>query len=198
MTRIRSVTAITALVSLVCAGTALAAQVTGGTSTITPTPAAAALLATNHITVTPIAPATASGGMFTFPITGGNVNKHNFHGVIRNGGGFTLSNGTQHVQVRRLVTVWDRHGVSVFAVVRRHVQRNCHHTGPHHVLHCTTVLLTTAARVARVTGVSVSGGSATGTVKITRFTAGVINHLAGSHIVSAGATLGTAKVTPTL
>ena len=40
--------------------------------------------------------------------------------------------------------------------------------------------------------------TATGTVNITAFTARAVNRLAGKHVVSAGAVLGTASTTPTL
>jgi hypothetical protein len=197
MSRIRAVAAVTVVALLAFAGVALAAtkKVTGGTTKVTPSSSAVALLATNHITVTPIAPATASGGVFTFPITGGRVNTTTFRGVLRNGGGIVLSNGTDTVRVRRIQSVSDRHGAFVFASVGRRVRVHCHRR--HHVLRCVLVQRTITAKIARVTNGSVSGGSATGTLKITAFTAGVINHLAGHHVVSAGATLGTVTVTPT-
>jgi hypothetical protein len=65
---------------------------------------------------------------------------------------------------------------------RTHVRRVRHHV----------------ARIATVTDVKVTGGSATGTVNITAATAGLVNLLAGKHVVSAGQVLGTATVTPTL
>jgi hypothetical protein len=193
------VAAVAAVVSLASASVALAAnkKVTGGTTKVTASPAAAVVLATHHITVTPLAPATASGATFTFPITGGRINTTTFRGVIRDGGGIAYSNGTDTVQVRRIHSVSDRHGTFVFARVRRHVVRNCHHVGPHHVRRCTVVVLTTDAKIARVTNTSVSGGTGTGTLKITTFTARVLNQLAGSHIVSAGETIGTVQTTPT-
>jgi hypothetical protein len=198
MSRIRAVIAVASVVSLAFASVALAAtkKVTGGTSKVTPSKAAVTLLASNHISVTPIAPATASGGVFTFPLTGGRVNTTTFRGVIRDGGGISLSNGTRTVQVRRIQTVSDRHGVFVFASVRHPVRAGCH--SRRHVLRCILVERTITAKVARVTKTSVSGGSATGTLKITAFTADVINRLAGHHVVSAGATLGSVTVTPTL
>jgi hypothetical protein len=161
---------------LALAGTALAAtlKVTGGAVTVTPSTAAASLLSSNGITVTPVAPATASAGVFTFPVAGGRLHAKTLHGVIREQGGLDIANGTTTVQVRHMRLISDKAGVSLLAVVHHH-----------------------AARIARVTDVSVSNGAATGTVHISAVTAAVINRLAGKQVVSAGAVLGMATVTPT-
>jgi hypothetical protein len=176
---------------------ALAAKVTGGTSQVTASPAAKALLAANHITVTPVSPATSSGTSFTFPIKGGRFNTKTLRGFIRNGGGITVSHGSASVTLRDPTIVSTRRGVSVDAVVVRRVPR-CH-VAPRHRLRCVfpapAELVVTVAKVAHV---SVSGGKATGTLKITAITAEAINALAGKHVVSAGAVLGTGTVTPTL
>ncbi len=199
MTRVRRVLALTSVISLVFVAAAAATKVTGGTTTVTASTAAAQLLANNHITVTPIAPATASGSTFTFPITGGRLNTKTLHGVIRHSGGITLSNGTAKAALRRLTIVSDKHGVSVFALVRHHTRRVCGHIrARHRRFRCRVVVVWGSARVATVTNTSVSNGSATGTVNITAFTARAINRLAGKHVVSAGDVLGTATVTPTL
>src|SRR5450759_2228371 len=94
LSRLRTVTALAAVICLALAGVALAAfsKVTGGSTQITASPAAAKVLADNHITVTPVAPATASGTTFTFPIAGGRLNPKTLHGVIRHPGGLKLSN----------------------------------------------------------------------------------------------------------
>jgi len=201
MNRILKVAALTAVLALAFAGVALAAfsKVTGGTTTITASSAAAKVLADNSITVTPIAPATASGASVTFPISGGRLNVKTDRGVIRHKGGLSLSNGTKTVAMRKPVIVSDKRGVSVFALVRGHATRVCRHVGKHHArLRCLMVVHFHTARIARVTNVTVTGGKATGTVHITEFTARVINGLASKHVVSAGAVLGTATVAPTL
>ena len=51
-------------------------------------------------------------------------------------------------------------------------------------------------RVAKITGVSVTSGTATGTARLTAVSAAEINRLAGKWVVSAGAPLGTVTVTP--
>lgn len=200
MTRILKLVGLTGVLSLALAGVALAAftKVTGGTTTLTATSAAAKVLTDNHITVTPIAPATASGATFTFPITGGRFNAKSLHGVIRNGGGVSVSNGTKTVALRRPTIVSDKRGVSVFAVIRGRVVHICRHFRAHRArVHCVVIERLRSVRVARVTGISVSGGQASGTVRITAFTAHLINRLAGKHVVAAGNVLGTATVTPT-
>lgn len=201
MSRILKVAALTAVLALAFAGIALAAftKVTGGTTTITASTAATSLLAANHITVSPLAPATASGSSVTFPISGGRLNLKTDRGVIRHKGGISLSNGTKTVRLRNPVIVSDRHGVSVWAVVRGHVSHICRHVGAHGVrVHCIIVAKLRTARIARVSNVSVANGKATGTVHITAFTARVVNRLAGKHVVSAGAVLGSATVAPTV
>jgi hypothetical protein len=155
--------------------------------------------ANNHITVTPIAPATASRSTFTFPITGGRLNTKTMHGVIRHSGGIMLSNGTAQGSPAPPDIVPDKHGVSVFALVRHHTRHVCGHIkARHRRFRCRVVMVWSSARVATVTNTSVSNGSPTGTVNIPAFAARAINRLAGKHVVSAGDVLGTASVTPTL
>ncbi len=60
------------------------------------------------------------------------------------------------------------------------------------------MFLTSVVRIARLTGVSVSGGSATATVDLTADSAKVINRLAGTSIAKPGTAIGTATVTPTV
>jgi hypothetical protein len=201
MSRIRIVAALAATLSLAGASVAQAASshITGGTTQITASSAAATLLANNHITVTPIAPATASGATFTFPISGGTLNPTTLHGVIFHKGGLTVSNGTKSVSLRRPTLVSSKAGVSIYALVRGRVERSCHRLGRHGLrLRCHVIVRLNTARIARVTNASVSGGKATGTVNITAFTADLINRLAGKKVATAGDVLGTGTVAPTL
>jgi hypothetical protein len=171
------VTALAVVICLALAGVALAAfsKVTGGTSQITATPAAAKVLADNHITVTPVAPATASGTTFTFPIAGGRLNAKTLRGVIRHRGGLALSNGTRTVTLRRPTIVSTKRGAWLYAIVRGRSER-----------------------IARFTKVSITSTAATATLTLTRASAHVINALAGKHVASAGAPFATDTVTPTL
>jgi hypothetical protein len=199
MSRIRIVAMIVTVASLVLASAAGAARVTGGTTTITASTGAAQALAANHITVTALAPATASGTTFTFPISGGRVNAKTLRGFIVVRGGVALSGGTRTIDLRRPTVISTKSGVSVFALARRRVHRRCHATGPHrrHV-HCTIVIREKSVRIARISGLTRSGASVSGTVTITGFTADALNKLAGQHAFAAGDVLGTATATPTL
>jgi len=199
MTRSLKLVALVGVLTLALAGGALASKVTGGTSTLTASDATVKVLADNHITVTPVAPATASGATFTFPITGGRLNTKTMHGVVRNGGGISVSNGTKTVTLRRPTIVADKRGVSVWAIVRGRTARICRHLGRRHVrVRCALIARLHSVRIARVSGVSVNGSTATGTAKITAFTAHLINRLAGKHVVAAQDVLGTATVSPTV
>jgi hypothetical protein len=199
MTRALKLVLLTGVLTLALAGAALAAKVTGGTATLTASDAAAKVLADNHITVTPLSPATASATTFTFPITGGKLNTTTLHGVIRTSGGVSVSNGTKTVALRRPTVVSDKRGTWVLALVRGRVAHECRHVGKHHArVHCVIVARVRSVRIARVTDVTVSGGKATGTAKLTDFTARVINRLAGKQVVAAGDVLGSATVSPTL
>ncbi|MEA2159822.1 MAG: hypothetical protein QOD66_2202 [Solirubrobacteraceae bacterium] len=170
-------TALAVVICLALAGVALAAfsKVTGGSTQITASPAAAKVLADNHITVTPVAPATASGTTFTFPIAGGRLNPQTLHGVIRHRGGLSLSNGTRTVTLRRPTIVSTKRGAWMYAMVRFHSER-----------------------IARLTNVSVAATSATATMKLTAASARLINALAGKHVTAAGAPFATGTITPTL
>lgn len=202
MSRVRiAAAAVAAVASLAFAGSALAngSKVTGGSTKVTASAAAAALLTSNHITVAPLAPTTASGTAFTFPITGGKFNTNTLRGLIRHGGGLSLSNGTRQVTLRRPTVVSTKHGVVLDALVRGPSHGVCHVVGKHQFKkRCLVVTRLVTARIARITDASISNGTATGTVNISAFTAREVNRLAGKHVVSAGAVLGTASTTPTL
>jgi hypothetical protein len=190
MSRIRMLALFTAMAAFALAGVSLAAttakRVTGGTATMTITPAASTALSNHHMTITSLAPATASGSTLTFPISGGRVNAK-LHGHLVLGGGFALSNGTQTVQLRRLRVVSNASGVSL----RARVTKSAHnHKGQFRVQY-------SDALIARVTGVHVSHGSGTGTVRLTSASASVINKLAGAKIASRGTPVATGTVTPT-
>jgi hypothetical protein len=200
MSRIRGALVLAAIASLVLASGALAARVTGGTTTITASSATTTLLSNNNITVTPIAPATASGtGALTFPITHGRLNTKTLHGRLVQSGGLKLTNGTKTVVLRHLEIVSTKRGAAVWALVRGESRRFCRH------LHrfgrrgaCAFVTRYRVAPIARITSGSVSGSSFTGTLAITQAAANVVDRLAGSKVVAAGATLGTISIAPTL
>jgi hypothetical protein len=196
--RKRMLVAVLAIVALgLAAVAAQAAKVTGGTTKITASPAAAKVLSDNHITVKALKPATASGATFTFPIAKGHINVKNLRGTIFHRGGLSLSNGTHTVVVRRPVIVSTKRGAWIVAGARVPGTCKAKH-GRRHKVRCWVRHRFHQVRIARLTGAKLSGASATATVKITPATAQIVNALAGKKVVKAGATLGTATVTPTL
>jgi hypothetical protein len=192
MSRIRSLAVLTAVAALAMPGTALAAgsKVTGGTTQITISQATSNALSANHLTVAPLAPATASGSTFSFPIVRGHLRMKNNHGVIQHLGGFTISNGNRTVGIRHPTVVSNKNGVSLFALVRARQAGKCRH----HPRHC---FVLRARRVARVTGAHVQGNTATGTVRLTEFSASAINRLAGNTVAKVGTAIGTITIMPT-
>lgn len=201
MSRIRMLVALTVVASLALAGVALGAvtKVTGGSTTITISSAVSTALQSNHLTVTPLAPATESGSTFTFPIARGRLNTKSLHGYVIDKGGLAISNGTRTVDLQRPTLVSNRHGVSLFALVRGRRHARCILARGHrHALHCRYVVRYYAARIARITAISVSNGSATGTLSLTQLSASAVNRLAGKQIAKAGTPVGTATISPTL
>jgi hypothetical protein len=200
MSRICRLAAITAVVSLALAGVALAAvtKVTGGTTQITMSAAVASALTANHLTVTPLTPSTASGDTFSFPISTGRLNPTNHHGVIQHRGGLAITNGTRTVRFRHPTLVSNRHGAFLFALARTPVSSHCVVAARHLGRRCVIVTRLGVVRIARFTKVSISNGTATATVKLTAFSARVINRLAGRHIANPGSPIGTVTITPTL
>jgi hypothetical protein len=200
MARIRMLVALTAAAALAVPSAAAAAvsQVTGGTTQVTISSTVASALTADHLTVTPLAPATVSGSTFTFPIARGHLNK-NLRGVIYHRGGLAISNGTLTVRLRRLTLVSDRGGVFLRSLVAGPTTRTCHVHGRHHQrLRCVTRTRLVTKRIATLTDVTVSGTTATANVTLTAAAAKEINVLAGKSIASAGTVLGTATVTPQL
>lgn len=199
MSAFRKLAVITAVLSLAITGVALAAysKVTGGTTKITLSSAVTSALSANHLTVTPISPATASGATFTFPIAGGRLDTTTLHGKIRSKGGVTVSNGTQSGTLRQLTVVSNKSGASLWALVRGKTHRVCT-VRRHHKVRCVTVSVARSERVATLSDVKVSGSSATATVNLTKASATMINKLAGKQIAKAGDALGTGTIAPTL
>lgn len=189
MRRTRTIAVLTAAGALALPSAALAAtKVTGGTTQLTLASGTSNALRDNHLTAVAIAPASASGSSFTFPIARGRLNKKNLHGLIRERGGFKLSNGTRTVAVRHLALVSNRHGVSLWGIVGRAA----------FVKHASHARVQGVHRLGRLTGITVRNGSATGTVRLSGYTARGINSLAGKRIAKGGLPIGTMTITPTV
>lgn len=197
MSRNRLVALVAVFASLALAGTALAAKVTGGSTTLTLSDAATKVLSANHLTVAPLVPATASGATLSFPIVRGRLNPHN-HGYLIHSGGFSISNGAKTVRLRHLTIYSGRSGVSLFALLPGHARRYCVRAQARHTPRCRLVIYYRVARVGQITGVTVSNGTATGTVRLTKISAAAINELAGKSVAAAGQPIGTVSVMPTI
>lgn len=190
MSRLRLIAVLTVIAALAAAGVASAAgsarRVTGGTTTLTLSSAAAKALSDNHLTIAPLAPATASGSTLSFPIARGRLNSK-LHGFVDQRGGFTISNGSKTARLRRLTVVSSDSGVALRALVAKTVRAR----------HGRFVVRYYDARIARITGAKVSNSQATGTLRLTAVSAAIINRLAGTHLASAGEPIGTTSVAPT-
>ena len=174
-------------------------RVTGGTTQLALSSGTASALSSGGITLTPVAPATASGSTLTFPITHGRLNPTTLHGRVVHSGALTISNGTRTYVLRRLTIVSDAKAVTLRAAFRGSTMRACHRAGRHHRnLRCVSTYHSGTARIATLSGVTASGSSVTGTADLTTFSADLLNRLAGKQIVTAGAPIGTVTVTPTL
>ena len=125
MSRFRLLVALTT-VALVPAGVAVAneATITGGTATFTASSTAVSVVTGNHLTFTPLGPATLSGTAFTVPIAGGHLNSK-LRGTIGFRGGFALSNGKNTIHVRRLTLRSSKTGVALWALVPRTPRGTC-------------------------------------------------------------------------
>jgi hypothetical protein len=191
MTRIRTIAALAVVAALALTGIAAGAvKIKGGTTQIKLSPAATSALTANHLTVTPLFPATASGSTYTFPISHGRLKRGNLRGFVRHSGGFTISNGTRTVTIRHLTLVSTRRGVSLFARVRA-LRMHRHSKGAS--AHAAIVMV---RRIARVTDVQIKNRTATGTLRLSAFSATGINALAGKTIAQAGTAVGSITVAP--
>jgi hypothetical protein len=183
--------ALTALAALALTGVSVAAttakHVTGGTTTIAISSAASTVLTNHHLTVTPLTPASARGSTLSFPISGGRLNAK-LRGFIAHRGGFAISNGTKTVRLRHLTIISSASGVAIRALVAKVVSTKHGHARVRFY----------DARVARITGVKVSQGTATGTVRLTTVSAAIINRLAGAKVAASGNPIATTTIAPTV
>jgi hypothetical protein len=193
MKRIRTIAALTVVVALALTGVAAGAiKIKGGTTEIKLSQAATNVLSANHLTVTPLSPAAANASSYTFPISHGRLKNRNLHGVVRQRGGFAISNGTRTVKIRHLTLVSRKRGVYLWALVRMAGKKLHGHGASAHAT------ATGVRRIGKVTDVSIKNQTATGTVRLTAFSANGINTLAGKKIAKAGTPIGSITITPTI
>ena len=152
-------------------------KVTGDEATIAPSTQLTQFLTDHGVTVEATGAATLDGaGNLTLPIAGGLVNTKNLHGVLVTRGGVKFSKGDRSLKLHRLVAVNRGKGAFLSAKV-----------GDHRV------------RIARLTNRSadVASGTAEADLRLSKKAARRINHVAGKHIVGAGALLGHVTATVT-
>jgi hypothetical protein len=154
-------------------------HVTGQQTKITPSAQVVTFLTAHSITVTPVAPATASGGSLTLPISGGFVVTPHVTGTLRHEGGIEFSKGSHTLVLRHFVLRVGRHRGFLTA-------RTGHRT------------FTLAKLVGITRSVSGKSGTLSGELKLSRAAAEVINHRFGKHLVSKGTDLGSLTSTVTV
>jgi hypothetical protein len=173
-------------------------KITGGTTTITPSAATTQFLTTNGIGVAPLAPATLSNGVVTLPIARGRIDLATLRGFVAHRGGLKFTKGNRSLALRHFLITSTRRGAFLDATtpVRRcrAVSRARRARARGRV--CSTRVV--GVRIARLSNVvRNSDNSVTADLLLSQRAARLINKLAGSHVVSAGANLGTARIVAT-
>ena len=169
-------------------------KVTGGTTTITPSAATTQFLTTNGIAVTPLAPATLSNGVVTLPIAGGRIDPATLRGFVTHRGGLKFAKAKRSLALRHFVVTNTQRGAFLDATTA--VRRCRAALRPRRGRVC--FFRAEGFRVARLSNVvRNSDNSVTANILLSRRAAGFINKVAGSHVVSAGANLGTARIVAT-
>jgi hypothetical protein len=220
---LRSRTLLSALVAaavLLVGATAAQAKLVqlGGSTTFTPSSQATSFLSTNGVAVAPVGQATAEGGGYVFPIAAGFGNTKTFYGLLAHKGGLKFTKGERSAVVRRFVAVRGKRGAVLLAQVpglkggcgrlrsalvrfglKHKGQLRKHPKATRQLLrsvrnYCSggrvIVLahLTNLAKESRYNGALLSAD-----LTLSREAAGLLNKLAGSKVVSAGAPLGSAE-----
>ncbi len=171
-------------------------KITGGTTTITPSTATTLFLTANGISVTPIAPATASNGAVTLPIAGGRIDPATLRGVIVHRGGLKFTKGSNSLRLRHLVITSTKRGAFLDATtpIRRCRAFRSRRGGRGRLC----AFRWEGVRVARLSNVvRNSDNSVTANLLLSQRAARFINKVAGKQVVAAGANLGTAKIVAT-
>jgi hypothetical protein len=220
---LRTRTLLSALVAasvLLVGATAAQAKIVqlSGSTTLTPSSQATTFLANNGVTAAPVGQATAEGGGYVFPIAAGFGNTKTFYGLLAHKGGLKFTKGDRSAVVRRFVAVRGKRGAVLLAQVpglkggcgrlrsalvrfalNHRSQLRKHPKATRKLLrsvrnYCgggrVIVLahLTNLAKQSRYNGALLSAD-----LTLSREAAGLLNKLAGSKVVSAGAPLGSAQ-----
>jgi hypothetical protein len=193
-----------------------------GSTTFTPSAQTTTFLSNNGITVAPVGAATAEGGGYVFPIAAGIGSPRTLYGLLAHKGGLKFSKGERSAVIRRFLAVRVKRGAVLLAQVpglsggcgrlraayaRFNIEHpgGLRHTPPVRKLrramrnYCSggrvIVLahLTNLAKQSRYNGALLSAD-----LTLSREAARLLNKLAGSKVVSAGAALGSAESAVTL
>jgi hypothetical protein len=188
-----------------------------GSTTFTPSSQATTFLSNHGIGVAPTGKATAEQGSFVFPIAAGFGNPRTLNGLLAHRGGLEFTKGKRSVVVRNFVAVRVKRGAVLlaqvpglaggcgklrsalvrFSLVRKDGLRG---TAParkflravrNYCSHGRVVVLarlTNASKQLRYNGAMLSAD-----LKLSRESARLINRVARSKVVSAGAPLGSAE-----
>lgn len=87
-----------------------------GETQVTPSDQVKQFLASKNVSVAPVDPATAAGGVFTFPLRVGFGNTKNYNGILVHKGGLKFSRGAKSAVVRGFVAV--RHNKTAFLLAK--------------------------------------------------------------------------------
>ena len=142
-------------------------------------------------------PATLSNGVLTLPVAGGRVNPTNLRGFVTHRGGLKFTKGNRSLSLRHFTLVSTKRGVFLYATtpVRRCRTAGHRSRGRGPVRIC--FVRGEVVRLARLSNIVRNGKSITATLLLSQQVANFINRVAGSHVVSAGANLGTEQTTVT-
>lgn len=177
---------------------AKAVKLTGENTALTLNDAAVGALSVNGITGAPIAPGTAAGATFTFPIVGGRVNPNTLYGFVRHSGGIKFTKGSKRAIIRKFVIVNRRGGTYLdgLALVRKRVFR------PGLGRRVAFVQVYRPARLLKLSNVvrADEGGKVivTADAALTPAAAKYLNTRLGVDAFSGGLAIGSAKVTATV
>ena len=188
-----------------------------GSTTFTPSSQATTFLSNHGIAVAPTGQATAEEGGYVFPIAAGLGSPRSFYGLLAHKGGLKFTKGERSAVVRNFVAVRVKRGAVLLAQVpglrggcsrlraglaRFHLTERSglrRTPGPRKVLravrrYCGGGRVIVLAHLTNLSKeLRYNGASLKADLKLSREAARLINRVAKSKVVSAGAPLGTAE-----
>jgi hypothetical protein len=212
--------ALAAVAVLMVGATAAQAKVIEltGSTTFTPSTQATTFLANHGISVTPTGATTTENGAFVFPIAAGFGNPKSLNGLLAHRGGLKLSKGERSAVVRNFVAVRVKRGAVLLAQVPRlnggcgklrsalvrfglnhKAQLRKHPKATRKLLravrnYCSNGRVVVLARLTNLAKKDrYNGALLNADLKLSRESARLINRVAHSKVVSAGAPLGSAE-----